>query len=151
MVNGHQLTVSWHVDDLKVSHKDPVIIDNFILCWVKKQYGSIGEVKVTHGKIHEHLGMKLDFSRKGQVMIDMRDYVETMRQAFPQEELVGKKVSSPWNDNLFKVDEKSQPSEKSQAEQFHTTTAQGLFLCKRGRPDICPAIINTGKKSQSRR
>jgi hypothetical protein len=57
--------------------------------------------------------MKLDFSRKGQVMIDMRDYVVTMQQAFPQEELVGKKVSSPWNDNLFKVDEKSQPLEKS--------------------------------------
>jgi hypothetical protein len=35
MVNGHQLTVSWHIDDLKVSHKDPEIIDNFIL-WVKK-------------------------------------------------------------------------------------------------------------------
>jgi hypothetical protein len=103
MVNGHQITVSWHIDDLKVGHKVPEIIDNFIL-WVKKQYGSIGEVKVTRGKIHEHLGMKLDFSRKGQVMIDMRDYVETMRQAFPQEELVRKKVSSPWHDNLFKVD-----------------------------------------------
>jgi hypothetical protein len=63
-----------------------------------------------------------------------------MQHAFPQEELAGKKVSSPWNDNLFKVDKKSQPLEKSRAEQFHTTTAQGLFLCKRGRPDICPAI-----------
>ena len=26
------------------------------------------------------------------------------------------------------------------AERFHTVTAQGLFLCKRGRPDISPAI-----------
>jgi hypothetical protein len=85
--------------------------------------------------------MKLDFSRKGQVMIDMRDYIETMRQAFSHEELVRKKVSSPWNDNLFKLDEKSQPLEKSRAEQFHTRTAhQGLFLCKGGKPDICLAI-----------
>ena len=22
MVNGHQMTIYWHVDDLKVSHKD---------------------------------------------------------------------------------------------------------------------------------
>ena len=22
-LNGHQITVTWHVDDLKVSHKDP--------------------------------------------------------------------------------------------------------------------------------
>ena len=26
------------------------------------------------------------------------------------------------------------------AEQFHKSTAQGLFLCKRGRPDISPVI-----------
>jgi hypothetical protein len=30
--------------------------------------------------------------------------------------------------------------DSAEAEQFHTTTAQGLFLCKRGRPDISPAI-----------
>jgi hypothetical protein len=74
---------------------------------IMKIQGVLVDIQVTPGKMHEHLGMKLDFSRKGQVMIDMRDYVETMRQAFPQEELVSKKVSSPWNYILFKVDEKA--------------------------------------------
>jgi len=29
VINGHQMTVTWHVDDLKVSHKDPFEITKF--------------------------------------------------------------------------------------------------------------------------
>ncbi len=29
-VNGNQLTVSWHVDDLKISHKDSKVVDEFL-------------------------------------------------------------------------------------------------------------------------
>jgi len=133
------MTISWHVDDLKASHKDPKIIDNFLL-WVKEKYGSIGEVKMTRGKVHEHLGMKLDYRIKGKVGVDMRDYIKTMIVSFPQEDLKGREVKSPWNDNLFKVKEDSPPLSKKKAEQFHTTTAQGLFLSKRGRPDVCISI-----------
>jgi hypothetical protein len=138
IVNGEQLTVSWHVDDLKASHKDPKVIDGF-LEWIKQTYGSIGEVKVTRGKKHDYLGMKLDYSVPGQVSIDMVDYVQSMLDGFPQDELKGA-VASPWNEHLFKVQEKSPTLPPATQEWFHTVTAQGLFLCKRARPDICPAI-----------
>jgi hypothetical protein len=59
---------------------------------------------------------------------------------FPQKELEGAKVSSPWTDNLFKVDEDKPLLKKQDAELYHTIVAQGLFLCKRARPDISPAI-----------
>ena len=49
IVNGHQMTLSWHVDDLKVSHIQPQVIDEF-LAWVKDTYGKIGEVKINRGK-----------------------------------------------------------------------------------------------------
>jgi hypothetical protein len=49
-------------------------------------------------------------------------------------------VTSPWNENLFKEQENSPSLSKAMAEKFHTTTAQGLCLCKRARPDISPAI-----------
>ena len=52
----------------------------------------------------------------------------------------GPKVASPWNEHLFKVDEKSPALSEEDKESFHTKTAQGLFLCKRARPDISPAI-----------
>ena len=29
MINGKQMTVTWHVDDLKVSHEDPAEITTF--------------------------------------------------------------------------------------------------------------------------
>jgi hypothetical protein len=45
-----------------------------------------------------------------------------------------------WHDNLFKVESKSIELLDSERELFHTVVAQGLFLCKRARPDISSAI-----------
>ena len=70
----------------------------------------------------------------------MSHYVEKMVKEFPQEYLKGASVASPWNENLFKVQHDSAPLEKEHAKLFHTMTAQGLFLCKHGHPDIAPAI-----------
>jgi hypothetical protein len=100
-----QLTVSWHVDDLKVSHHDEKVVSEFI-SWIKEQYGNIGAEKVTRGKVHEYLGMKLRYDVPGQVSIDMIDYVKNMPDCFPQSQLE-KSSKSPWNDNLFRVDVKS--------------------------------------------
>jgi hypothetical protein len=139
VIQGKQMTVSWHVDDLKVSHMDPKIVDGFI-GWVKRTYGAIGEVKVTRGKVHEYLGMRLDYTQAGKVIIDMVDYITSIVRSFSDKELAERKVTSPWTENLFRVDEDSPPLSKEKAEKFHTVTAQGLFACKRGRPDISPAI-----------
>jgi hypothetical protein len=46
MVNSKQLTVPWHVDDLKISHMEPKLVDDF-LTWIKATYGAIGEVKMS--------------------------------------------------------------------------------------------------------
>jgi len=42
-----------------------------------------GKVKERCGKIHEYLGMKLDYTQKGKVIIDMIEYVETMVKSIP--------------------------------------------------------------------
>jgi hypothetical protein len=138
IVNGNQMPVSWHLYDLKISHMDTKVVDEF-LQWVTETYGSIGEVKTTHGKIHDYLGMKLDYTVPGQVSINMVDYIESMVANFPDEHLQGK-VASPWSESLFKVQDDSPLLEPKMAEMFHTVTTQGLFACKRARPDISPAI-----------
>ena len=84
--------------------------------------------------------MTLDYSVPGQISIDMGHYVGKMVKEFPQENLKGRAVASPWNENLFKVQHDSGPLERGQAELFHTVTVQGLFLCKHGHLDIAPAI-----------
>ena len=49
-----QHTVTWHVDDLKSSHKDAKVNDEFTQ-WLEKTYGGVeaAPVKVKRGKIHE--------------------------------------------------------------------------------------------------
>jgi hypothetical protein len=66
IVNGKQHTVSWHVDDLKSSHVDNKVNDQF-LQWLEKAYASddIGHVKAIRGNRHDYLAMILDFSIPG--------------------------------------------------------------------------------------
>ena len=70
MINGKQMTVAWHVDDLKVSHKDANEVTGFN-SWLKTNCKDkkIGIVKATRGKVCEHLGMTLDFQKKEAVKI----------------------------------------------------------------------------------
>jgi hypothetical protein len=133
------MTVSWHVDDLYVIHKEAKTVTDF-LEWVTETYGQYGEVKTTRGKLHDYLGMTLNYRVPGQLTIDMRAYVDQMKESFPEAPLQGAPPKSPWTEDLFKVDESGQMLEQEQKEQFHTTTAQGLSLTKHARPDIGPAI-----------
>jgi hypothetical protein len=65
-VNGEQLTVCFHVEDCKILHLTPKVIDKTIE-WLRSEYENLfedgtGQVKVHHGKTHKYLGMSLDFS-----------------------------------------------------------------------------------------
>ena len=55
MINGHQMTVTWHVDDLKVSHKDPFEITKFT-AYLSSIYGK--KLSVKRGKVHDYLGSR---------------------------------------------------------------------------------------------
>jgi len=139
MVNGKQHTIVWHVDDLKSSHVDPEVNKEFLV-WLNKKYADdgIAEVKATFGKVHDYLGMTLDFTEGGVLKVDMKDYVNAMIEEFSENVKVER--TCPWSEKLFKVDKTSRELDKKKAEEFHTFVAKGLFLCKRGRPDIQPAI-----------
>jgi hypothetical protein len=52
------------VDDPKVSHKSPAVVDDFIE-WVRNQYGEIGKLKVTRETSHEYLAMILYYTVPG--------------------------------------------------------------------------------------
>ena len=80
IVDNAQLTVVWHVDDLKASHVDAGGVTR-ISVWLQKTYerlfdDGLGAMKLKRGKIHEYLGMKLDFSIVGQVKTTMFDYIQ---------------------------------------------------------------------------
>ena len=138
---GLQLTVVWHVDDLKISHVDSKVV-NDLIDWIRMKYEDveIGKIKPSRGKVHDYLGMTLDFATKGVVKIKMLDYVSKMLDGFDYPKEIAKEVVSPASENLYKIDEESEKLDAKRAQEFHNMVAKGLFLTKRARPDLMTAI-----------
>ena len=65
-LNGHQITLMWHVGDLKLSHKDPFNI-TFFSQYLSTKYGD--QMSVKRGQLHDYLGMYLYYSTKGEVKL----------------------------------------------------------------------------------
>jgi hypothetical protein len=111
------------------------------LQWLEKMYGNkeLGQVKAVRGKRHDYLAMNLDYSTPGCVKVDMCDYIKNTVEDFP-EELEVQGATYPWNENLFKVDKHSKNLDTEKAETLHTFVAKILFVTKRARPDVQPAV-----------
>ena len=138
MVEGHQMTLTWHVDDMKISHKDPEMVSSFI-DWMKMKYENIkldAKVKVSRGKVHDYLGIEIDYTTPGQVRMNMQRYVEKMIDRFPYKSNLKAGVRTPAADHLFKVSKSAKKLSEKMKEIFHTTVAQALFLSLRSRIDI---------------
>ena len=75
MVDGKQFTVAWPVDDLKVSHEKEEVLDEFI-GMMQNEFGKDTPLSISHGPVEDYLGMTLDFSEKGRVVVKMHDYVK---------------------------------------------------------------------------
>ena len=140
-VNGKQLTVVWHVDDMKISHVEEEVV-TALINKLNDRYGKTPSGKekpltVKRGKIHDYLGMKLDYSTKFKVRIDMREYLEKILTDLDDigNEWSGTAVT-PAAEHLFKINDNAMKLSTSSSVQFHHVVAQLLFLCKRGRPDI---------------
>ena len=125
---GKQHTIRFHVDDLKSSHVDKRVNDQFAK-WLNKMYGKHGEVKVHRGKVHEYLGMIFDYREKGKVKIDMSDYVKSMLKEFPVKLKSTDVAMTPATDKLFAAGH-GKKLNKEHADAFHMMVAKGLFVCK---------------------
>ena len=138
MINGHQCTICWHVDDLKISHVDSKVVDS-VLEQLNERYGRISPLTVTRGKVHDYVGMTLDFSQSGEVRFSMFDYLEEIIQNLP-ESLRGE-AQTPASDHLFVVDEENaEKLNDVEGDKFHHYVAKLLFMAKRTRPDIQTAV-----------
>jgi hypothetical protein len=144
-VNGSQMTICFHVDDCKLSHKSKRANDRMI-SWLKQEYESIfedgsGEMAISRGKVHTYLGMKLDFTLPGRVKITMFEFLEEVILAFEKADPNGggTKTSAAPAD-LFKIDEDCTKLAPKRAKEFHNIVAKMLYATKRARPDTCTSI-----------
>jgi hypothetical protein len=144
-IEGEQMTICFHVDDCKLSHRKTKITNSMIE-YLRQEYDSIfedrsGTMAMSRGKIHKYLGMTLDYTIRGQVKITMFDYVNEIITAFNKAEPKGggtKTSSAPVS--LFKVDENCENLKQDKAVEFHNLVAKTLHSTKRVRPDTCTAI-----------
>jgi Reverse transcriptase (RNA-dependent DNA polymerase) len=137
IVNGSQCTIVWHVDDLKISHKDEKVVSD-VIKQLQGEFGKEAPLTVNRGKIHDYLGMTLDFSEEGKLKVLMVDYIKGMLDELPSD--MDGTVVNPAASDLFEINEGATKLDTAQSEFFHRHVAKLLFLCKRARPDIQPAI-----------
>ena len=86
-------------------------------------------------KIHNYLGMTIDYSAKGKVMFTMYDYIDNFLEDLPSE--MRGSTQSHASSMLFKINiENPILLKKLEQETFHQRVAQLLYLSKRAQPDI---------------
>ena len=130
IIDGHQCTIVWYVDDNKISHVDEAVVSHVITLIEEK----VGKMTVTRGREHTFLGMKITFNKDKTVTIDMSDYIK--EAIIDSQEDVSKTATSPATKTLFDIDDDSPVLDKVKADRFHRIAAKLLYICKRGRPDI---------------
>lgn len=109
--------------------------------WLKFKYERIladgeGAMTVRRGKVHDYLGMTLNYSVPRQVTVDMVDYVKQMVSDFEKYDDSEKTATTPAAEHLCQVREDAPKISDKSAKIFHHFAARALFTTKRARPDI---------------
>ena len=125
-VDGKQLTMAWHVDDLKLPHEEERALDDFI-AMMEEELGQDAPLSVSQGLVQEYLGMSLDFIKRGRVVVKLSTYVKNMLNDAPA--LMDGKAVTPAAAHLFKVNTESPKLlSKEKKELFVHLVMQGLYL-----------------------
>ena len=145
LVGGKQMTICFHVDDCKVSHISSKMVTKMV-AWLRQEYESIfedgtGKMTVNRGKVHTYLGMRLDYSSPGRVMISQFEYIAEVILAFDKADPGGSGTkTSAAPTNLFRIDDDCVKLLPNKAKEFHNIVAKSLYATKRSRPDTCTAV-----------
>ena len=130
---GKQITITLHVDDIMMTSVSEEAM-NEIVSALQDKYKS---VQVTKGSIHAYLGMRFDYSVVDKVTITMGAYTKDMLSTH----MIEGTASTPALENLFVVREDAKLLPEEGRKLFHTQVAKLLYLAKRTRPEILPAVV----------
>jgi hypothetical protein len=97
-VNGSQMTIRWHVDDLMISHTNQddgmEVMHN-----INDIYGENLAEKVE--TMHDYLGMMFNYSFNDVVRINMIQYISKVIKEFSEE--ITEMYATPAADHLYKI------------------------------------------------
>ena len=124
-INGKQCTIIWYVDDLKISHIDPKVVNN-IIKRLEEKFGQESPLVTLQGKTVEYLGMCIDYTVKGKVKISMYDYIDKMLAELPSD--MNGVSTTPAALHLFNVDDSAEKLDEDNAQLFHHLVTKLLYL-----------------------
>jgi len=138
-INGKQCTILWHVDDLKISHVDPKVV-NDVIKKLEAKFGQESPLVTSQGQKIEYLGMCIDYMEKGKVKISMHEYINKMLAELPSD--MNGTSTTPAALHLFNIDKGAEKLDTDRAQLFHHLVAKLLYLSRRSRQDIQTAVIH---------
>jgi hypothetical protein len=109
--------------------------------------GRKAPITITRGKVHDYLGMTLEYSEKVKVKRKMLDYVDKMLTDLPDD--MDGESPSPASNHFLTVNDDHIKVDENKAQFFHTYVVNTMFLCKRARQDVQTAVnfLSTRVKS----
>ena len=137
-INDKEFIIVWHVDDLKLSHIDETVIED-IIAQISSNFGKEAPLTVTGENIHDHLGIRIDFTKAGQVQFAMFEYIDQIVSETP-DKLHKDRSVTPTTKHLFNVNQNSTKLNTATFILYHHLVTQLLYLGKRTRPDILPTV-----------
>ena len=84
IIDYKQWNILWHVDNLKTSHIETVVISS-VLSDIDAAYGKIAKMTITRVKVHKYLGMTIDNSSPSKVIFLMINYIGKMLDNIPED------------------------------------------------------------------
>ena len=131
-------TIVIHVDDGFVTGKSEETLDVFF----ESLKTHLGEITICRGRIHNYLGMVMDFQHRGLVHITIQKMIESIILDWN----VSTSRNTPAKSDLFDIDESSATVNEEMSKQLHGGIAKLLYLATHVRPDIlCATIFLTSR------
>jgi hypothetical protein len=90
------------------------------------------EANRVDGPVINYVGMTLDFSNEGKVVVSMKKYVDDILSLYE----VNGSATTPATMSLFTIDPNAEKLSTSMLEMFHSRVAKLLYLAKRVRVDF---------------
>ena len=125
VINKKQCTVTWYVDDSKMSHVDSNVVTEVI----RETEKEFGKMTVTRGKKHAFVGMGIEFNQDRLISITMQEFLKECIQTFGENFNGG--ASALAKTDLFEIDKDIIDLDEDKRDILHHIVAKVLFVSKR--------------------
>ena len=106
-----------------------------LLTLLNDEFRKEAPLTITQGKIHNYLGMVIDYTVPCKVEFTIKDFIQGVLDECPGELMKGPSAT-PAANHLFNVNPECNKLGEAKVSQFHHVTAKLLYLSKPACPDL---------------